>query len=106
MKITWRVDPPPAGQWRSFEMRSWPSASFPSGKPAAMIYSDTEYSALVVKNRNYSPLLVNVFHHNHPLKGNSWKVFKLKVHPKTLAEAKLLVAEFYKTHPEWLPKGE
>jgi hypothetical protein len=104
VKITWRVDPPPSGKWRSFELRSWPSASFENGKPAAMIYCGTEYIPTKVKSGDHDSLTVKLFHHNHPERGNSWKIFTLRIRPKTLAEAKELVKEFYNTHPDWIPK--
>lgn len=105
IKLKWKVEPIPTGRYSSFETRGWPSASWPCGALAAMIYCQNEYVPRHLASGEHGPLTVKLCHHNHPDTPNSWKLFTLKVRPKLLSEAKELVQKFYETHPDWLPKG-
>ncbi len=51
MKLTWKVDPPPTGRWKSFTKRGLPTAEWPDGSIAAMIYCVDEYVPRLVKRR-------------------------------------------------------
>lgn len=52
MKLTWKVDPPPSGRWKSFTKRGWPTAEWPDGSIAALIYCADEYIPRLVKRAN------------------------------------------------------
>lgn len=105
MKIVWKVSEKPTGLYSSFQQRCWPTASFESndGWPAAFLYCDDDYRPKQVRTGEHGPITISVCHHQHPERGNSWKVFRLKAKGKTLDEAKALVDEFFKQHPDWLP---
>lgn len=104
MKVVWRVDPPPTGRYRSFERRAWPQASYgKDGKPAAFLDSTDEYEPSKVRTGEHAPISITICHHQHPNRGNSWALLKLKATAKTLAEAKSMVAQLIAKHPEYSP---
>lgn len=107
MKVVWRVDPPPTGRFRSFERRAWPQASYgKNGKPAAFLDSPDEYEPSKVRTGNHAPISITICHHQHPNRGNSWTLLKLKATAKTLEEAKSMVAQLIAEHPEYQPLPE
>jgi hypothetical protein len=102
VKFKWKVDPPPVGRYRSFEVRSWPSAYFENGKPAASLYCKDEYVPSRVKTGAHQELTIKVYDHNNVEK--PWKIRTLVVRASTLQEAKLIVGLFYENRPEFMPK--
>lgn len=107
MKIIWRVADPPTGRYRSFENRAWPSATIndPDGDSLGALYCDTGYDPKRVKTGDHSEITVRVADHRphqDPNRG-AWTWRTLKKRAATLTEAKELVEQFYKVHPDWLP---
>lgn len=114
LKLYWKVRPEPTGRYRSFGHRGWPIAYYIQGgvrtdtetlKPAAFLYCEDDYVPSRVRLGDHKEIRVHVCHHQHPERGNSWKVFVLKRRAATLDEAKQMVQEFLEAHPDWHPKS-
>ena len=85
MKIKWRVGSRPTGRYRSFEMRSWPSAEYEDGRYCASILCDDEYVPKLAKSGNHKPLKLRLAKYSE---SGSWTPVFSKKEFKTLKEAK------------------
>lgn len=98
-KIIWRVSPAPTGRYRSFQQRSWPSASFESedGKAAAHLVAEDgrEYRGIYLHQEDLGfKLKVRVAIRAEGPPGY-WKWATLKARATSIKEAKELVKGFY-----------
>lgn len=107
VKLTWRVADPPTGRYRSFYPRGWPSAQWPSGQPAAVIYCDDSYTPARGRGEaTHGPLKVCVADHSvRTAEGRPTFRWRTCSHrPETLAEAKALAERVLGKHPEFHPQ--
>src|SRR5574343_1066053 len=101
IKLKWKVDPIPAGRYRSFEKRGWPSAEYPDQSPAFFIKCEDEYIPHNIKTNNHKELTLMVAVYRED-KGFDWRAVKRKF--TTLPEAKAFAQELITTRTEWIPK--
>lgn len=104
MKIKWKVQERPTGQFASFHKRGWPDACFTDKRikndaMCAQIFCADDYSLSVAKSGNHSELIVSIADH----RSTQWVWRKLKQRCKTLDEAKALVEDFFNRNPEFIP---
>lgn len=64
MKLVWKVQEAPTGQFRSFEKRGWPTANYDDGTPAGHIRCDDDYTSANVKTGKHAPLMLFVADHS------------------------------------------
>lgn len=98
-KIIWKVGPKPTGKYRSFQTRGWPTAEI-GNEIVAALYCDEPYTGF---NSRRTDLLITV-RVTDRFGPDTWEWKQLKLRAKSVAEAKQLVATFYKVKLEWLPK--
>lgn len=102
-KIRWKVDPPPAGRYRSFAKRAWPMAHLDdvNESPVAYITCLDEYKPRAARYGEHRPLTVYIAFRL----GVSGPGFKWVVWTKVamLCDAKKVVAEWVRNHPEHWP---
>jgi len=106
IRLKWKVSEVPTGQWRSFEKRGWPFATYPDGSPAAYITCDDEYVPANIKTGNYGELTVMVADWQNKDDGDrcfSWRQAQRKV--TTLGKAKALAAMIILQNREFIPEG-
>jgi len=104
MKIIWRVSPEATGRYRSFEMRSWPSAHYANGKESAAfcLSCESAYVPADVKMGNHKEIKIRVAIYSTTPKERAEKgAFvwgTLTRRAATLKEAKQIAAEFLALH--------
>lgn len=102
VKLKWRVSAAPTGRFRSFEHRSWPSAEWPNGAPAASLHCEDDYTPARGRGEHlHAPLIVYV--KAYRADGSGWDNRRLKGRPLTLAAAKELVDKFFDVMPDMRP---
>ncbi len=103
IKIKWKVDPKPTGQYSAFQHRSWPTASFNDndGPAAAQILCSVDYTPERATSGEHPELKVLVA--DYSVDPWQWRV--LKARAASLKEAKSLVASVYAKSPKSLPKS-
>jgi len=107
-KIRWKVEAAPTGQYRSFERRGWPGASYASGDAAVMIRCEDDYVPSLVREGKHAPLSVYVSHWSvtpeEKAKRGGFVWRKLKSTYPTLKEAQAAAAKVIDEHPELHPE--
>lgn len=103
-KLIWRVSEASTGRFRSFDRRSWPTASGANGAIRFCLSCDDEYVPMNVRDGNHGPITIRVAMKNPPelraqKGGFSWRT--LKARAATLAEAKDICKRFVDSHPNW-----
>jgi hypothetical protein len=101
IKFVWRVDPPPTGQFRSFERRAWPSAEV-NGNPALRIECEANDGYTPARARGEEPhglLSVRVADYRN---GEQFRWRTLKQDFSTLSEAKAAGEAFLRKYPDFL----
>lgn len=97
MKLKWKVGDKPTGRYRSFQKRSWPTATFGTeGEMAAMIQADESYSAKIAESTE-----VRLYVADHREKPWRWRKFKNSFPGVT--KAKSVAEDFFRQRPEWMP---
>lgn len=100
MKHKWKVSEAPTGRYRSFERRSWPSADYENGKPAAFIQCVDEYQPGRVKTRSHAPLLLRIADYSvTPFK---WRLVTAQYN--TISELKVGLIKILDKYPHFIPK--
>ena len=102
MTYKWRVSLVPTGQYRSFDHRSWPSADYSDGSPAAHIVCEDEYAPSLVKEGKHGQLTIRVADYS----ATPWKWRRMKGMFTTLTEAKAAFSTLLADHPELMPRQE
>lgn len=105
MKLTWRVQEAPTGQFRSFHYRGWPSAEV-NGKQAAIIRCADSYVPRNAKTGKHSPLKVAIADHralSNP-GGGGFCYRTLSGEFATLPEAKAAAERFLTANPHFLER--
>ena len=107
-KIRWKVEAAPTGQYRSFERRGWPGASYANGDAAVMIRCEDDYVPSLVREGKHAPLSVYVSHWSvtpeEKAKRGGFVWRKLKSTYPTLKEAQAAAAKVIDEHPELHPE--
>lgn len=103
IKLTWRVAPPPTGQWASFQRRGWPTAYYQDehASPAAHITCADDYVPSLVESGKHAELTVYVADWHSSPNGFEWR--KLKKRCSTLVEAKNTALMAIRAHPAIWP---
>lgn len=117
--LKWKVDSPPVGRYRSFDVRGWPSAQYTkSGKAAAHVTCQDErgnaieYHPATARDHTHPELQVFVadwsYSRSPELKAKfgAFKYRRLTARPKTLEEAKALAEAALRAHPLFQPEEE
>ena len=101
MKFKWKVSNEPVGRFRSFDKRSWPSASV-DGHAVAWIECEDAYEPRNVKTGNHKELTIHIAVYSLTKsdldKHGTWRWKTLTKKAKTLDEAKELAESFCNTH--------
>lgn len=95
IKLTWRVGAAPVGQYRSFERRAWPSASYKNGTCAAFLSHEESYEPSLHKDAVDLNIKLHIAQWIQKEDG-SW-AFKWRVMSKrasTIKEAKQIAEDF------------
>lgn len=92
-KLKWRVGEKPTGRYKSFQKRSWPSAEYPDGKMAVMLYA--------ANGEGYWPNLaetstIEIRVADYQGNGFCWMILKRQV--VGVKQAKLVAQEFVDKH--------
>lgn len=104
MKLKWKVEDAPTGQYRSFAKRGWPSAYLPDGRPAFSISCDDAYEPRRVRDGDHAELKINVADWSEEAGTFVWKTIKRRA--ATLAEAKEIAAKFLEQSPHVLEQKD
>jgi len=100
MKIKWKVNPKPTGQFRSFEERGWPYAIVNNQIVAEIVCKD-DYWPKAVKSGDHAELKILVYDYS----GLSRECYSLTKRAQTLDEVKARVEKYFTAKPEMLPKA-
>ncbi len=108
--IIWKPDPPPAGRYRSFFKRGWPTgwSNDEHAHPIVTFTCADEYLFARAKVGNHAPLKIRVALRNDEAVREKCGAFTwrtLKGEWATLAEAKAAATAFYVMHPEMFIQG-
>lgn len=103
-RVIWRSGDRPTGSYASFHHQPWPIAYYGSkdGEWCAQLVCATRYSGTAAKSGEHEPITVMVADYSR--KPFVW--LTLKARAKNMAEAKALVADFLKRHPEVIPNAQ
>lgn len=99
VKIKWKVEVAPTGQYRSFLRRGWPSALYPDGRTCGVIECVDDYTPNRAKDGAHGELILRVLDHSEV--SPKWRFLKAKF--TTLDQAKQGLSEFMSRHPEYRP---
>jgi len=102
IKFKWEVDKPPTGLARVCYRRRWPTAYYSNDRICATIGCSVDYHIQIAKSGDHPPLEVRLA--NHSVTPWKWVSFTAKFN--TLQDAKDVVKDFLRRHPEFMPKGE
>ena len=101
MKITWKVDEAPTGRYRSFQKRSWPTATYADGKIAAQIYADQSYTGHESRRTDLE-LAVSIADYSV----TPWKWHRMAKRSPSIQHAKDFVLGVLAVKSEWMPKPD
>lgn len=106
VSLIWRVYPPPTGKYRSFEHRTWPSATYKSGLPAVQLICDENYSPRVARQDGLS-IKIGLADWSNPSNKQTGSRFTwryLVQRASNLNQAKMMAIKFLQNHQEFHPK--
>lgn len=109
LKIKWKVSCVPAGRYRSFENRSWPSGQI-DDHAVAHLSSDVSYSATLAQDSGEHNIHLSIADWSNYNSGDKiksafvWK--RLKQTFKTVAAAKAAAVRILQDNPSFLRKAE
>lgn len=99
MKIKWKVQDAPTGQFRSFFKRGWPLGEV-NGQPFASFGCKDDYSAKAARGEiEHAPLKVYIADWRQP-RGFTWR--KMKGEFASLVEAKAAAQKLLDANPDIL----
>ena len=102
-KLRWTVQAAPAGNYRSFFRRGWPSATL--GETMAFTVScEDEYVPSRVRTGDHKELTLRIADHRKADGSFDWRSFKTKF--ATMDELKAHAQQFADTHPEFFVKEQ
>lgn len=100
-KLKWKVGDAPTGRYRSFQERSWPSATYAGSELMAVsIFSDASYTPELAKNCERAPLTIQIADHSQI----PWVWRRLKKRVNSLDEAKELAMKALLASPNFIPE--
>lgn len=99
VKLNWKIQSKPTGQYASFEKRGWPEAYYINGDIAAAIYCTDSYDIKIIGDADHDLLTVQIADYSV----NPWRWRRIKKRCFTLQEAKDLVQEILQKYPQFIP---
>lgn len=110
MKLKWKVDPPPTGQYKSFQKRGWPTGHDENDEAAAIMYHAESYTAQLAKDAGENAITVQVADWTNENNGRpdknkasfTWRTLKQRF--SNVKDAKAATEWFFQAHPEFLKK--
>lgn len=102
-KLIWKASEAPTGRYRSFQRRSWPTATWGKDGPMAVALYSFDNSDYVPRLAELIEIEIRVADHRTD---PEWHWRKLKARGKGLKDAKRIAAAFFEAHPEFKPKED
>lgn len=101
-KYKWKISPPPAGRYKSFEKRLWPTAEYPNGMIQAFISCEDQYDPTRNRTGKHKPLTLMVY--NYTDGPRKRKTMRITTSYPTIDDCKIKLEELMAQFPTWAPE--